>query len=125
MKLPERYQQQVNFMSRQADLLDEESNDVSAGVMRDAMKMVVDLYKALTAAETDAMRWRLHQFEQAALRKGGLKFYCRMDVAGSLQECFSQCAECAKPVMTGAPCSDCRTSKKCEAESLCAFRPRL
>lgn len=23
-----------------------------------------------------------------------MKFYCRMDAAGSLQECFSQCAEC-------------------------------
>lgn len=22
------------------------------------------------------------------------KFHCRMDAAGSLQECFSQCAEC-------------------------------
>jgi hypothetical protein len=24
-----------------------------------------------------------------------MKFYCRMDAAGSLQECFEQCQECA------------------------------
>lgn len=24
-----------------------------------------------------------------------MKFYCRMDAAGSLQECFTQCSECA------------------------------
>lgn len=26
-----------------------------------------------------------------------MTFYCRMDAAGSLQECFSQCSECAAP----------------------------
>jgi hypothetical protein len=35
------FQDQVHFMSRQAELLDEQGNDVSAKVMREAMDMLV------------------------------------------------------------------------------------
>jgi hypothetical protein len=39
-KLPT-FQDQVHFMSRQAELLDEQGHDVSANVMRDCMNVLV------------------------------------------------------------------------------------
>lgn len=48
-------QDQMHYLSRQAELLDEQGHDVSAQVMREAARLVVSLHKELAKARDDLM----------------------------------------------------------------------
>lgn len=50
------FQEQMHFMSCQAEMLNEEGNDVSAGVMRDASKVLVVEHKRALALEAEVSR---------------------------------------------------------------------
>lgn len=50
------FQDQMHFMSCQAELLDEQGNDVSAGVMRDASKVLVVEHKRALALDAEVSR---------------------------------------------------------------------
>jgi hypothetical protein len=53
---PIEFQDQMHFMSCQAEMLDEQGNDVSAKVMRDATKVLVVEHKRVLELESEVQR---------------------------------------------------------------------